>query len=498
MKKARWAVGLLVLVLVLGLVSLMAACGGTTTTTAAPATTATTAAGPATTATTAAPTTTTVAGVPDTGQTYELKMAFHVPSRASIVGAYYQPWADAVAKATNNRVTIKMYAEETLVKEADQYDAVVSGLADLASVTADATPGRFPNAEFYGLPQLFPSAEVGAKVYWDVLQKYSVPTELKDVMLLGTPTIAPAQYFGNKEAKVPADMKGQRVRSGGQIEAWLIEALGATPVEISTGELSTSMERGMADSTFLSYSFGLITGIKDVTKYRTELDEFYRSFMLIMNKKVWDSMPTVLHEQIMSVSGPEASAIYSAANEALAAEDKAAIEGSDKGAGNPPIYVPTAEEMKLWVDASKPVWDTWVKNTGGDAQAVVDMAVELVAKYAAMPPIEVTTTTAVAGTTGIFFESLGSGKVKVTISPEAGQKFAVSTEGPFGAKVEAFDASGKSLGPLAIPESAEGVLDYSKVAGIAKIVATDVAHGGATYEYLSPVSQRDDDRPWSP
>ena len=261
---------------------------------------------------------------------------------------------------------------------------------------------------------------MGARVYWDVLQKYSVPTELKDVMLLGTPTIAPAQYFGNKEAKVPADMAGQRVRSGGQIEAWLIEALGATPVEISTGELSTSMERGMADSCFLSYSFGLITGIKDVTKYRTEINEFYRSFMLIMNKKVWDSMPTVLQEQMMSVSGPEASAIYSAANEALAAEDKAAIEGSDKGAGNPPIYVPTAEEMKLWVDASKPVWDKWVQETGGDAQAVVDMAVELTAKYAAMPPIEVTTTTAVAGTTGIFFEDLGGGKVKVTIIARSG------------------------------------------------------------------------------
>ena len=65
-------------------------------------------------------------------------------SRASIVGAYYQPWADAVAKATNNRVTIKMYAEETLVKEADQYDAVVSGLADIAVGYRGCHPGTFP------------------------------------------------------------------------------------------------------------------------------------------------------------------------------------------------------------------------------------------------------------------------------------------------------------------------------------------------------------------
>jgi TRAP-type C4-dicarboxylate transport system substrate-binding protein len=484
MKKAKWVVGLVVLVLVLSLVSLLTACGEeTTTTTAAPS--ADTTAAPTTT-TVAPETTTTVAGVPDTGQTYELKMSIHVPERASIVGAYYKPWIEAVAAATNNRVTIELYAEETLVKEADQYDAVTSGLADIASLTADATPGRFPLSEFYGLPQMFPSAEVTGRVYWDILTDSPAAEEWKDVVLLGAPVIAPAQYFGNKEAKVPADMAGQRVRSGGQIEAWLIEALGATPVEISTGELATSMERGMADSCFLSYSFGLITGIKDVTKYRTETDMFYRAFALILNQKVWDSMPKVLQDQIMSVSNPDTFSAYNAANEALAAEDKAAIEGSDKGAGNPPIYMPTAEELALWKAAAEPVWGKWVQETGGEAQAVLDQAVQLVEKYGAMAPTEVTTTTAPAGTTGIFFEDLGNSKVKLTIVPEPGQQFAVSTEGPFGAKVEGFDASGKSLGLLDIPEAAEGVLDYSAVAGLAKIVATDVAHGGATYEYMIP------------
>lgn len=378
MKKWKWAVPIVVLVLVLGLAALMTACGEEeTTTTAAPATETTMAPSTETTAaptTTEAPTTTTEAGVPDTGQTYQLKMAFHVPSRASIVGAYYQPWADAVAAATDGRVTIEMYAEETLVKEADQYDAVVSGLADIASCSSDATPGRFPLADFYGLPLFFPSASIGAQVYWDMLQKYCVDTELKDVVLLGTPTIAAAQLFSNVETHVPADMSGTRVRSGGEIEAWLIEALGATPVEISTGELATSMERGIADSCFLSWSFGLITGIKDTTTYRTELDMFYRSFMLVMNKDVWDSMPMTLQDAIMSVSGGEASAEFSAANEDLAAEDKAAVEGSDKGAGNPPIYVPTDAEMQEWLTASMPVWDQWVQEVGGDAQALIDDA----------------------------------------------------------------------------------------------------------------------------
>jgi TRAP-type C4-dicarboxylate transport system substrate-binding protein len=487
MKKKKWALPLLVSRLVLGLGSLLAAWGGDDTTpsrAAPPATTATTV-GPVTTATTAAPTTTTEAGVPDTGQTYKLKMAFHVPSRASIVGAYYQPWADAVAAATKGRVTIEMYAEETLVKEADQVDAVKSGLADIASCSSDATPGRFPLADFYGLPELFPSAEVASRVYWDILNEFCVD-EYKDFVILGTPTIAAAQYFGNKEAKLPADMAGQRVRSGGEIEAWLIEALGATPVEISTGELATSMERGMADSCFLSWSFGLITGVKDSTKFRTETNMFYRCFAIIMNKDVWNSMPKTLQDAIMSVSGGEASGKYSAANEALAAEDKGAIAGSDKGAGNPPITELTADELAQWKAAALPVWDKWVQKVGGNAQALVDKAKVLIDKYAALPPTEVTTTTAPAGTTGIFFEDLGGGKVHLSIVPEPGKKFDVGTEGPFGAKVEGFDATGKSLGALEILESAKGVLDYSAVKGIAKIVATDAAHGGATYEYLIP------------
>jgi TRAP-type C4-dicarboxylate transport system substrate-binding protein len=488
MKKSRWVIVLLALALVLSM-SLMAACGDDeeTTTTAAPATTAPPTTGAPTTAppTTVAPTTTTAAGVPDTGQTYELKMAVHVPERASIVGAYYNPWIAAVDAATQGRVKIKLYAEETLVKEADQYDAVVSGLADLASCTADATPGRFPLAEFYALPLFFPSAEVAGKVYWDILNEFCAE-EYKDVVIVGTPTIAAANLFSSKPVKVPADLAGQRVRLGGTIEGWVIEALGGTPVDIPTGELATSMERGVADSCFLSWSFGLITGVKDTTKYRTELNMFYRSFALVMNKDVWASMPKVLQDGIMSVSNGEATAAFNAANEALAAEDKGAIEGAGKGAGLDPIYVPTAEEFGLWKTACMPVWDRWVKEVGGDAQALLDKAKQLTEKYGAMAPTEVTTTTAPAGTTGIFFEDLGNKTVKVVIVPEPGQKFEVSTEGPFGAKVEAFDATGKSLGPLAIPESAAGVLDYSSVAGIAKIVATDVAHGGAQYEYMVP------------
>jgi TRAP-type C4-dicarboxylate transport system substrate-binding protein len=383
MKKNKWAVALLVMVLVLGLASLLVACGEEeTTTTAAPATTATTA-GPTTTAapettTTAAPeTTTTAAGVPDTGQTYDLKFAYGTPSRASLVEAYLTPWTDSITAVTNGRVKVTHYPEDSLVKSEQLWDALLSGTTDIALIEPEFNAGVFPISECGSLPQLFPDAVTAAESYWDVIQEYA-KEEWKDVQVLGVTVIAASQYAGNKEVKVPADMAGMRMRSGGKIETWIVEAVGATPVEISTGDLATSIERGVADGAFVTYSLMLSTGLKDVTKYRTEGNYFYRCWVVAMNKDVWESMPALMQDSIMSVSGKEASALYTTANEKATMGAKKAVEGSDKGAGNPPIYVPTAEEMAQWHEALMPVWDKWIAAlpAGTDGQAVIDAVAE--------------------------------------------------------------------------------------------------------------------------
>jgi ABC-type glycerol-3-phosphate transport system substrate-binding protein len=99
--------------------------------------------------------------------------------------------------------------------------------------------------------------------------------------------------------------------------------------------------------------------------------------------------------------------------------------------------------------------------------------------------LEPTTTVAVA-TTGIFFEDLPNSQVHIWVVPDPGQRFDIGTEGQYGDIIEAFDAAGNSLGELELLDSANGILDYSTVTGIAKIVVTDVPHGGTTYEHVLP------------
>jgi len=294
-----------------------------------------------------------------TPQEWNLKFSYHTPPTASLVPAFLQPWAADVEKATGGKVKITHYAGETLVKAKDQFDGLVSGLSDIALVDTSETPGRFPQTEFDTLPYIFPDGATAAKTYWDILQKYCVKKELKEVQLVAVAVIAPSNYAGNKSANNLSSFQGMRIRSAGRTESWTINALGATAVEIDLSEISTSLERGLVDGVFISWSGILAFGIKDVTKYRTECDMYYRVFPIFFNKEVWKSFPKDIQEAIMGVSGQAASVTYSVANVQKGAGAKNAIAGADKGAGKPPIYILTAEQLASWKAAVTPVWDKW-------------------------------------------------------------------------------------------------------------------------------------------
>jgi TRAP-type C4-dicarboxylate transport system substrate-binding protein len=360
MRKTKWSI-VLALILVIGLMLTLAACGGDDTATDEES----------------------AAAVEDTGQTWDLKFSYPTPERASLVPAYLVPWTEELTTATDGRVAITHYAENSLVKEEQQWDALLSGTSDIALIEPEFNPSVFPISEVGSLPYQFPDAVTAAKTYWDVVTQ-KAQDEWKDVQVLAVTVIAPAQYRGN--VQIDGDVtkfKGTRMRSGGRIETWICEALGATPVEIGTGDLSPSLERGLADGAFLSYSL-ILAMAKDFTKYTTQCDMFYRCWVIAMNKDVWESMPSNIQDSIMGVSGQEGSAKYTEANAGETMGEMKGLEGADKGMGNPPIYVLTPEEVESWSAATAPVVQKWIDELpeGSDGQGVIDFISAQNATYA--------------------------------------------------------------------------------------------------------------------
>jgi len=356
MKRSKWTVVLLVLALALGLVGTLAACGGE--------------AGP----------------VEDTGQTWDLKFSYGVPSAASLSVGCLRPWAAAVEEATDGRVSIEHYADGTMAKDEQQYDYLIANTSDLSLVEPEYTAGVFRVFELGSLPKLFPDPAVAAAVMWDITQEY--PEEFEDVQVLGVSCIAGAQYIGSADVKLPEDAAGVKMRSGGKIESWILEELDAEVIDISLGDLGTSLERGLADGAFLSWSLTFISGAVKFTEYRTNLDLMYRPWLILMNKDVWNSMPPNIQDDIMSVSGQIPSVIYAVANELITNESREDLENLDEKLGNQPIYVPTQDEMAQWMETLKPVWQKWVDELdsskspyAGQGQEILDFIATKVDEY---------------------------------------------------------------------------------------------------------------------
>ena len=325
------------------------------------------------------------ASVPPAKEFFDLKFAYHTPPKASMVTAYFNPWTKSIEDASNGKIKITHYAGESLVRGRDQYDAVESGLCDIALVDPSETPGRFPQSEFDTLPFLFPDTSVGAKVYWDIIQKYLVNADFKNVVVLGVLLIPPSNYIGTKPAKDLSNFKGNRVRFSARTEGWTIEALGGTPVEVQTADLYTSMERGLMDSTFLAWSFIATVGIAEVSKYSTDCSLYCRAWPIMMNKNTWNSLGTDLQKTIMTQSGQEISAKYTAENEVISQGTKKGVANSFKIYGNEPIYELTPDQKAAWKAAVLPVWDRWANDLETSrklpGKAIIEDVKALVTKY---------------------------------------------------------------------------------------------------------------------
>lgn len=90
-------------------------------------------------------------------------------------------------------------------------------------------------------------------------------------------------------SKTGIDFTGKKMRSTGLYNA-LFKAMGATPINISPGDVYTSLERGLVQG--LAWPWGSVGkyGWERFLKYRIEPSFFGATMMTLINKGVWDKL----------------------------------------------------------------------------------------------------------------------------------------------------------------------------------------------------------------
>lgn len=211
-------------------------------------------------------------------------------------------WAKEIEKRTNGKVKTVMFPGGTLTPADKCYDGVVKGISTVCSSALSYTRGRFPLMEVSDLPLGYKNAAAAAKLSNAVYKKFQ-PKELSDVKVMFFHATGPTILHTKKPVKKLEDLEGMKIRTTG-LGAKIITALGATPVAMPMGDTYDALSKGVVEGS--TAPIASLEGFKwgEVVKYTTENfgTAFTTVFFVVMNKKVWNSLPPNVQKIIEQIN----------------------------------------------------------------------------------------------------------------------------------------------------------------------------------------------------
>ena len=166
----------------------------------------------------------------------------------SFLGKEHQWWANEIEKRTGERIKIKFFWMESLMKQKDMLPGLKYGMADLAFFGAPYFPSNFP---LYVIIEnnlnVGEDFVAGMLAVMETLEKepnMKAEMEREKIMLIA-PYTAGTMYVGTKKCYDSIkDIKGQTIRTLGVAKLGLFQNLGANPVFMAYGDIYEAIDRG--------------------------------------------------------------------------------------------------------------------------------------------------------------------------------------------------------------------------------------------------------------
>lgn len=285
----------------------------------------------------------------------KLKFSSFEPPMANITANVLTPLAKEATAASKGSLQIDMFAGGTLGRNPlQQLKLVTDGVADVGWVVLPYTPGRFDDTEIVGLPFVTSNA-TEASVALHRLYAEGTLVGFEGLKMLAVGATPPVVIHANKPVRLPADLKGKRVRASGDHLTRVIEALGGAPVQVGGGQIAESLSRGVVDMTLNNWGFVGDFKVNEVSSQHLDLPLGAVAVGIVMRQDRFDALP------------PEArSALEGASGEALARKLGQAFDRQEKevrarvsASGRNTVTTPSEAEVAEWRKVIDPVNESW-------------------------------------------------------------------------------------------------------------------------------------------
>ena len=298
-----------------------------------------------------------------------LKLSYWVPPSHHLTPGY-KDWAAELEKVSKGSIKVAMFPSSQLGSGLDHYDMVKRGVADFGLINPGYTPGRFPIISAVDLPFMVSDSMKAASALHRWYKKYA-EKEMSDHYVCHVYTHEKGTFHGRKEIKVPADVKGQKVRTANQTIAAFVTGLGGNSVQVPIMEAFGTLKSGITDA--ITSPWDALTHpafkFQEVTTYTLDLPLYVVGFTDGISRTFYNGLSADQKKAIDSVCTPEWSRLVYKHWYEDATTREAATRKSNRQ-----LTKPSDADIKLWREAAKPVNDAWadaVKKAGYDPVAVM-------------------------------------------------------------------------------------------------------------------------------
>jgi len=305
-------------------------------------------------------------------KTIKLKASTIFPMKHRLVTDGFNLYDKEIQKRTKGQVNITWYHASTLVKAGQAYDALKSGVVDMALVPVAALPHYFPVSTGVGLPFMSQgprhSVIMGRELLKQVPEAQKEWSDVKLLFLCSSDVNNLAMR--EKEVKTLADLKGLRIGVAWGTTLKVLKCLPCSGVLLGAEDMYMSLQRKMADGVMIPNAAIRTWKITDLTSYHTIGNFDVMPTAWVMSKRAYEKKLT-----------PEMRHIFDTLNASFARlfgltsfnEGQWVMEAL-KQRGDVFHYL-SPEEITKGKGMMKPLYDAWIAaldKKGYDGQAMFD------------------------------------------------------------------------------------------------------------------------------
>ena len=299
----------------------------------------------------------------------ELRFAHFVAPGHTLTASTIEPLQAAVAASG---LSIRVYPGGELgAGPLEQYVRVLQGVADIVWGLQGYNSSQFQRTMISELPGALNEGQAGYDAIWNAYDAGQLATEFPGTVPLALWTSEPnVIIMRGRNVRTPADLAGLKIRVSGSAAAAVVEALGATPVQMPAGELYNALQTGLID--------GLITGASAIGDFRLdEVADSYTfgaplghiSFYVVMNQARYQGLSAEHRAAIDSIAGRQLSA---SAEDGWNARAEQVIEQITAIGDNTIIHL-SDDEVAAFAALTLPVRDQVIATIDGGAEVLATM-----------------------------------------------------------------------------------------------------------------------------